>query len=136
MSKKKKEDNVDIASGIGSFNELIKLISSSDAAPEHKELFSALCKMGSLLLQDIIAMENKFKALVDSLAEYKNNANNNVKGKDVEELKKEAQELINRNTEIFVLHGQLVVLKDQFNRIVSIINKHIKNLEKTYGEKK
>ena len=51
MSKNKKVDDVDISSGIGSFDELIKLISSSNAAPEHKELFSALCKMGSLLLQ-------------------------------------------------------------------------------------
>ena len=47
-----------------------------------------------------------------------------------------AQELIDRNTKIFIYNGQIVVLKDQFNRIVSVINKHIKNLEKNYGEDK
>lgn len=135
MKKSKKVDDVDIASGIGSFDELIKLISSSNAAPEHKELFSALCKMGSLLLQDIIKLETTYKKLVDSLAADKKDINN-VKGKDVDELKQMAQELIDRNTKILVYQGQLVVLKDQFNRIVSVINKHIKNLEKNYGEGK
>lgn len=135
MKKNKKADNVDIASGIGSFDELIKLISSSNAAPEHKELFSALCKMGSLLLQDIIALENKFKELTKSLSEDKNTIAN-IEGKNADELRKMAQELMDRNAKILVYNGQIVVLKDQFNRIVSVINEHIKNLENNYGEGK
>lgn len=135
MSKKKKEDNVDIASGIGSFDELVKLIESSNATPEHKELFSALCKMGSNVLQDIIALEKKIKEIGNSL-NVDENTIKSLKDKEVTELKAMAQELIDRNTKIFVLNGQIVVLKDQFNRIVSVINKHIKNLEKNYGEDK
>lgn len=135
MKKNKRVDNVDISSGIGSFDELIKLISSSNAAPEHKELFSALCKMGSLLLQDIIALENKFKELTKSLSEDKNTITN-IEGKNADELRKMAQELMDRNAKILVYNGQIVVLKDQFNRIVSVINEHIKNLENNYGEGK
>lgn len=135
MKKSKKADNVDISSGIGSFNELIKLIESSNATPEHKELFSALCKMGSNVLQDIIALENKLKELTNSL-DVDENTIKSLKDKEVDELKAMAQELIDRNTKIFIYNGQIVVLKDQFNRIVSIINKHIKNLEKNYGEDK
>ena len=135
MSKNKKVDNVDISSGIGSFDELIKLISSSNAAPEHKELFSALCKMGSLLLQDIIALENKFKELTKSLSEDKNTITN-IEGKNADELRKMAQELMDRNAKILVYNGQIVVLKNQFNRIVSVISEHIKNLENNYGEEK
>lgn len=135
MKKNKKVDNVDISSGIGSFDELIKLIESSNAAPEHKELFSALCKMGSLLLQDIIALENKFKELTKSLNEDKNTIAN-IEGKNADELRKMAQELMDRNAKILVYNGQIVVLKDQFNRIVSVINEHIKNLENNYGEGK
>lgn len=134
MKKSKKVDNVDISSGIGSFDELVKLIESSNATPEHKELFSALCKMGSNVLQDIIALEKKIKEIGNSL-NVDENTIKSLKDKEVTELKAMAQELIDRNTKIFVLNGQIVVLKDQFNRIVSIINKHIKNLEKNYGEK-
>ena len=47
-----------------------------------------------------------------------------------------AQELMDRNAKILVYNGQIVVLKDQFNRIVSVINEHIKNLENNYGEGK
>lgn len=135
MSKNKKVDNVDIASGIDSFDELTTLIESSNATPEHKELFSALCKMGSNVLQDIIALEKKIKEIGNSL-NVDENTIKSLKDKEVTELKAMAQELIDRNTKIFVLNGQIVVLKDQFNRIVSIINKHIKNLEKNYGEDK
>ena len=135
MKKSKKADNVDISSGIGSFNELIKLIESSSATPEHKELFSALCKMGSNVLQDIIALENKLKELTNSL-DVDENTIKSLKDKEGDELKAMAQELIDRNTKIFIYNGQIVVLKDQFNRIVSVINKHIKNLEKNYGEDK
>lgn len=135
MSKKKKADNVDIASGIDSFDELTTLISNSGLLPEHKELFSALCKMGSNVLQDIIALENKLKELTNSL-DVDENTIKSLKDKEVDELKAMAQELIDRNTKIFIYNGQIVVLKDQFNRIVSVINKHIKNLEKNYGEDK
>lgn len=135
MSKNKKVDNVDIASGIDSFDELTTLISNSGLLPEHKELFSALCNMGSDLLQDIIELENKLKELTNSL-DVDENTIKSLKDKEVNELKAMAQELIDKNTKIFIYNGQIVVLKDQFNRIVSVINKHIKNLEKNYGEDK
>ena len=135
MSKNKKVDNVDISSGIDSFDELTTLISNSGLSPEHKELFSALCNMGSNVLQDIIALENKLKELTNSL-DVDENTIKSLKDKEVDELKAMAQELIDRNTKIFIYNGQIVVLKDQFNRIVSVINKHIKNLEKNYGEEK
>ena len=91
--------------------------------------------MGSNVLQDIIALENKLKELTNSL-DVDENTIKSLKDKEVDELKAMAQELIDRNTKIFIYNGQIVVLKDQFNRIVSVINKHIKNLEKNYGEDK
>ena len=96
MSKKKKEDNVDIASGIGSFDELVKLIESSNATPEHKELFSALCKMGSNVLQDIIVLDKQIKKAEHSRSK-EGKEFLNVKATDEEDLKKMIEKILFNN---------------------------------------
>lgn len=135
MSKKKKVDNVDIASGIDSFDELTTLISNSDLLPEHKELFSALCNMGSDLLKDIIALDKQIKK-ADHSRSKEGKELLNVKTTSEEDLKKTIEKIIFNHSKVLALQIQQDVLREQFTRITSIIGKHIENLENNYGEDK
>ena len=135
MSKNKKVDNVDIASGIDSFDELTTLISNSGLLPEHKELFSALCNMGSDLLKDIIVLDKQTKKAEHSRSK-EGKEFLNVKAIDEEDLKKMIEKILFNNAKFLALQIQQDVLKEQFTRITSIIGKHIENLENNYGEDK
>ena len=135
MGKNKKVDNVDISSGIDSFDELTTLISNSGLSPEHKELFSALCKMGSDLLKDIIALDKQIKKAEHSCSK-EGKESLNVKTTSEEDLKKTIEKIIFNHSKVLALQIQQDVLREQFTRITSIIGKHIENLENNYGEDK
>lgn len=135
MSKKKKADNVDIASSIDSFDELTTLISNSDLSPEHKELFSALSNMCSDLLKDIIALDKQIKKAEHSCSK-EGKESLNVKTTSEENLKKTIENIIFNYSKVLALQIQQDVLREQFTRITSIIGKHIENLENNYGEDK
>lgn len=135
MSKNKKIDNVDIASGIDSFDELTTLISNSGLSPEHKELFSALCNMGSDLLKDIIMLDKQIKKAEHSRSK-EGKESLNVKTTSEEDLKKTIEKILFNNAKFLALQIQQDVLREQFTRITSIIGKHIENLENNYGEDK
>ena len=135
MSKNKKVDNVDTASGIDSFDELTTLISNSGLLPEHKELFSALCNMGSDLLKDIIVLDKQIKKAEHSRSK-EGKEFLNVKATSEEDLKKMIEKILLNNAKFLALQIQQDVLKEQFTRITSIIGKHIENLENNYGEDK
>ena len=117
MSKKKKVDNVDIASGIDSFDELMTLISNSG------------------LSKDIIVLDKQIKKAEHSRSK-EGKESLNVKTTSEEDLKKMIEKILFNNAKFLALQIQQDVLKEQFTRITSIIGKHIENLENNYGEDK